>query len=60
MPPAVKTDYITTHAYYVKGFDPDGRVVLGNPWGGPARDLHVTAEDYSKGFTNPVGLQVKR
>lgn len=52
---------VNGHAYYVKGFDEQGRIILGNPWG-PAGgfdadtgqyypgELHLTEEEFRKWF----------
>ncbi|WP_435124836.1 C2 family cysteine protease [Actinacidiphila sp. bgisy144] len=49
--------YVTRHVFYVKGFDGDGNMILGNPWG-PDRDITVTPQQYHDYFTAPQRLSV--
>ncbi|MGW2422245.1 C2 family cysteine protease [Streptomyces sp. NPDC001709] len=50
--------YVTRHVFYVKGFDSDGKMILGNPWGPPnGQDIHVSPADYQKYFNSPQELQ---
>ena len=48
-----------THAYAVKGFDDQGRIVLSNPWGPQGGwikgtyypgELHLTEDEFKKWF----------
>jgi hypothetical protein len=55
--PAWDQHYVTRHVFYVKGFDADGKMILGNPWG-PGGDIHITADQYKKYFNSPQELQV--
>ncbi|MFJ3235143.1 C2 family cysteine protease [Streptomyces sp. NPDC086787] len=52
--------YVTRHVYYVKGFNANGDVILGNPWGGGSPDVVATREQYEKFFNTPQELQVKK
>ncbi|MEU8585669.1 C2 family cysteine protease [Streptomyces sp. NPDC048664] len=46
--------YVTNHAYYVRGFTGDGKIILGNPWGKKsAPPIEVSQEDFDKYFHNP-------
>ncbi|GHE12131.1 C2 family cysteine protease [Streptomyces alanosinicus] len=50
--------YVTRHVFYVKGFDSDGTMILGNPWGPPSgQDIRVSPADYQKYFNSPQELQ---
>lgn len=43
--------YCTNHAYYVRGFTADGKVVLGNPWGVSGYPpITVSQEQFNKYF----------
>ncbi|MEV0183968.1 C2 family cysteine protease [Streptomyces sp. NPDC050625] len=55
-----KSSFVSRHVFYVKGFTPDGKIILGNPWGGGAPDVEATAEQYEKYFNTPQELQVKK
>jgi hypothetical protein len=49
--------YATSHAYYVKGFDENGNVIVGNPWG-PDSGLVVTPEQFNEYFENPQMITI--
>jgi hypothetical protein len=53
-----KSSFVSRHVFYVKGFTPGGKVILGNPWGGGAPDVEATPEQYEKYFNSPQELQV--
>ncbi|WP_329365500.1 C2 family cysteine protease [Streptomyces sp. NBC_00669] len=55
--PSWDGNYVTRHVYYVKGFDAQGNMLLGNPWG-PGNDVTVTPEQYKEYFETPQQLQV--
>lgn len=55
--PTWQRGYVTRHVFYVKGFDSDGKMVLGNPWGPGNGELHVTPEEYKKYFNSPQELE---
>ncbi|MER7841361.1 peptidase C2 calpain, partial [Streptomyces sp. NPDC096040] len=43
--------YCTDHAYYVRGFTADGKVILGNPWGVSGYPpITVSQEQFDKYF----------
>lgn len=54
------TAYCSNHAYYVRGFTGDGKVILGNPWGVASGypPLTVTQEQFNKYFQSPEGYDV--
>jgi hypothetical protein len=58
VPPEWKSSFVSRHVFYVKGFTPDGKIKLGNPWGGGAPDVEATPEQYEKYFNSPQELQV--
>ncbi|MFE1293183.1 C2 family cysteine protease [Streptomyces sp. NPDC058731] len=58
VPPEWKGSFVSRHVFYVKGFTADGKVILGNPWGGGAPDVEATPEQYEKYFNSPQELQV--
>ncbi|MET7901660.1 C2 family cysteine protease [Streptomyces sp. NPDC005355] len=46
--------YSTNHAYYVRGFTNDGKVILGNPWGASQYPpITVDQEQFNKYFQMP-------
>lgn len=55
--PQWSPQYVTRHVFYVKGFDADGKMILGNPWG-PGNDLHITPQQYQDYFNSPQQLEV--
>jgi hypothetical protein len=55
--PQFDPHYVTRHVFYVKGFDKQGKMILGNPWG-PGGDIHITEQQYHDYFTSPQELQV--
>lgn len=55
--PQFDPHYVTRHVFYVKGFDADGKMILGNPWG-PGGDIHITEQQYHDYFDSPQELQV--
>ena len=51
--------YHSNHAYYVRGFDADGNIILGNPWGYRGYPpIHVSQEQFEKYFQDPEAYQV--
>lgn len=51
--------YHSNHAYYVRGFTDDGKVVLGNPWGVSGYPpITVTQEQFDKYFQGPEAFDV--
>ncbi len=55
--------YVTQHQFYVKEVidlpgEEDDRIVLGNPWGGDARDVTVTREQFEDFFQDGQTLEV--
>jgi hypothetical protein len=51
--------YHSNHAYYVRGFTDDGKVILGNPWGtSNYPPITVTQEQFNKYFQAPEAFDV--
>ncbi|MEU0245999.1 C2 family cysteine protease [Streptomyces sp. NPDC006235] len=51
--------YHSNHAYYVRGFTDDGKVILGNPWGvSNYPSITVTQEQFNKYFQGPEAFDV--
>ncbi|GGL73527.1 hypothetical protein GCM10010129_16430 [Streptomyces fumigatiscleroticus] len=51
--------YHSNHAYYVRGFTDDGKVVLGNPWGVSSYPpITVTQEQFNTYFQGPEAFDV--
>ncbi len=51
--------YHSNHAYYVRGFTPDGRIILGNPWGVQGYPpIYVTQDQFNKYFQSPEAYDV--
>ncbi|MFI0942567.1 C2 family cysteine protease [Streptomyces sp. NPDC021020] len=58
-PPADLPDgYHTDHAYYVRRFTSDGKIVLGNPWGSPSPEVVVSQEQFDKYFVDPQEFEI--
>ncbi|WKX70244.1 C2 family cysteine protease [Streptomyces sp. XD-27] len=46
--------YSSNHAYYVRGFTDDGKIILGNPWGvSDYKPIEVSQEQFNKYFGWP-------
>ncbi|MEI8407322.1 MULTISPECIES: C2 family cysteine protease [unclassified Kribbella] len=54
-----KDAYVTRHVYYVKEFTPDGKIVLGNPWGPDSPTVTVTQDEFEDMFDDAQSLQIK-
>ncbi|MFE0672611.1 C2 family cysteine protease [Streptomyces sp. NPDC058867] len=52
-PPEWGRTYHTNHAYYVRGFTDDGKVILGNPWGANYPPITVSQEQFNEYFAGP-------
>lgn len=51
--------YHSNHAYYVRGFTSDGKIILGNPWGTSGYPpLTVTQDQFNKYFQSPEAYDV--
>jgi hypothetical protein len=51
--------YHSNHAYYVRGFTDDGKVILGNPWGSDGYPpIEVSQEQFNKYFAGPEAFDV--
>ncbi|MFD3540998.1 C2 family cysteine protease [Streptomyces sp. NPDC058662] len=51
--------YCTNHAYYVRGFTDDGKIILGNPWGTAGyKPIVVSQEEFNKYFQSPEAFDV--
>ncbi|WP_328431942.1 C2 family cysteine protease [Streptomyces sp. NBC_00453] len=51
--------YCTNHAYYVRGFTADGKVILGNPWGTSGYPpITVSQEQFNKYFGGAEAFDV--
>ncbi|MGW6709075.1 C2 family cysteine protease [Streptomyces sp. NPDC054956] len=51
--------YCTNHAYYVRGFTDDGKIILGNPWGTSGyKPIVVSQADFNKYFQSPEAFDV--
>jgi hypothetical protein len=51
--------YCSNHAYYVRGFTPDGKIILGNPWGVSGYPpIEVTQDQFDKYFQDPESYDV--
>lgn len=51
--------YHSNHAYYVRGFTPDGKIILGNPWGVSGYPpITVTQDQFNKYFQSPEEYDV--
>lgn len=58
-PPEWTNRYCTNHAYYVRGFTSDGKIVLGNPWGVSGYPpITVTQDQFNKYFEGPEAFDV--
>jgi hypothetical protein len=53
-----KGAYVTRHVYYVKEVLPDGRIVLGNPWGDNYAPVTVTQDEFDDMFDSAQQLEV--
>ena len=40
--------YVSNHAFYVKGFTDDGKIILGNPWDDGEPDLKLTEDQFNE------------
>ncbi|MGA7206746.1 MAG: WXG100 family type VII secretion target [Specibacter sp.] len=47
------------HAFFAKGLDDDGNIVLGNPWGPPQPDAIMSKEQYEKYVTESAVIGMK-
>ncbi|WP_405585059.1 C2 family cysteine protease [Streptomyces sp. NBC_01190] len=51
--------YHSNHAYYVRGFTSDGRIILGNPWGYQGYPpIYVTQDQFDQYFQDPEAYEV--
>ncbi|MGX1542320.1 C2 family cysteine protease [Streptomyces adustus] len=51
--------YHSNHAYYVRGFTDDGKIILGNPWGVKGYPpITVTQDQFDKYFQGPEAFDV--
>ncbi|WP_030221963.1 C2 family cysteine protease [Streptomyces sp. NRRL WC-3626] len=51
--------YHSNHAYYVRGFTDDGKVILGNPWGTSGYPpITVSQEQFDQYFQSPEAFDV--
>jgi hypothetical protein len=58
-PPEWTNRYCTDHAYYVRGFTSDGKIILGNPWGVSGYPpITVTQDQFNKYFQEPEAFDV--
>ncbi|MGH3423614.1 MAG: C2 family cysteine protease [Nocardioidaceae bacterium] len=48
--------FVGHHEFYLKGYDDDGNMVLGNPWGSGEPDLVVGADEFEEYFNNAAAL----
>lgn len=59
LPDHMKQSYCTDHAYYVRGFTADGKIVLGNPWGTSGYPpLTLTQDEFDTYFIEPQEFEV--
>lgn len=47
------------HAFFAKGLDSDGNIILGNPWGPPQPDAIMSKEQYEKYVTESAVIGMK-
>ncbi|MDO5753906.1 WXG100 family type VII secretion target [Arthrobacter sp.] len=47
------------HAFFAKGLDGDGNIILGNPWGPPQPDAIMSKEQYEKYVTESAVIGTK-
>lgn len=47
------------HAFFAKGLDGDGNIILGNPWGPPQPDAIMSKEQYKKYVTESAVIGMK-
>lgn len=58
-PKAWDPAYCTNHAYYVRGFTADGKVILGNPWGVSGYPpITVSQDEFNTYFQGPEKFDV--
>ncbi|MFF9097225.1 C2 family cysteine protease [Streptomyces sp. NPDC014802] len=57
-PPEWEPSYCTNHAYYVRGFTADGKIILGNPWGSSYPPITVSQDQFDKYFQGPEAFDV--
>ena len=53
-----KDAYVNRHVYYVKEFTPDGKIILGNPWGPDSATVTVTKDEFEDLFDSAQQIQV--
>ena len=56
VPEDMKNAFAKNHMFYVQGFDVDGNILLGNPWGPDEEVLVLTPDEFEDNFDNAAAL----